>query len=104
MVSITNDRAMQMVFEPEVSEGMGQAFDAAWAELQAQVGKVSDAHDAYLVRVRLARAVIELVRTGEGDPTAVRQKAVAYLIALRGRLGTWTGCEIAPAMLSWRSH
>jgi hypothetical protein len=60
------------VFEPEATEAMGEAFEAACTELQ-DVGRRK------MVRKIVAQRIITAARTGELDPVRLRTAALSWI-------------------------
>jgi hypothetical protein len=69
-------------FGPESMKVIGQAFDAAWAQIAANFG--GDPDDIERARLRLADAVLT-VATDDSRDVAELQKAALEAMALRYR-------------------
>jgi hypothetical protein len=63
-------------FDPQLTNAMGNALDAAWASLSP--GETAP-HKRVWARETLALRIIESVKGGERDITRLRQDALAYL-------------------------
>ena len=72
MASIIQFIQMRSDFDDEVTRIMGEAFDAACKDL-GDTGWPSIAHDV------MAKRIIAAAKTGERDPTRLRDIAVAAL-------------------------
>ena len=57
------------VFDDQATKAMGEAFDAAWKVLD-ETGQSSDIYEA------VARCIIEIAKSGERDPTHLRDRAL----------------------------
>ena len=61
-------------FGPEALQAIGQAFDAAWQELEPSVSQRPDAVEA--AKLSLANIVLSLARGDTRDPVPLKQEAV----------------------------
>ena len=74
-------------FDPELTNIMGKALDAAWASLSP--GETAP-HKRGWARETLALRIIETVKGGERDTTRLRQDALVYLkLATRRQQGLY---------------
>ena len=66
-------------FGPEALKAIGEAFDAAWAEISANFG--NDPVDAEKARLRLAKAILSIANENSRD-VAVLKRAALQRMAL----------------------
>lgn len=70
---------LSAVFEPDDVKVLAQAFDEAWASVQAKVAHDNNARDR--ARTVLAEQIITRAKTGERDKAVLREQALQYLAA-----------------------
>jgi hypothetical protein len=76
----TSRCASSPVFDPEISQKMAAAFEAAWGDLRA-VGHVAAApFYAAETRARLAKHIFELAQSGVHDETELVSEALAAIL------------------------
>ena len=61
-------------FGPETLKVMGEAFDAAWAEIAGNFG--SDPEDTEKARLRLANAMLSVAKEDSRDVEALKRAAL----------------------------
>jgi hypothetical protein len=64
-------------YGPEVLKAIGQAFDAAWAEIAANYG--DDPGDIEGGRIRLAHALLAVADESSGDVEALKRAGLTRL-------------------------
>jgi hypothetical protein len=67
-------------FGPETVKALGQAFDAAWAQIEGNFG--GDPHEIDRARMRLAEALLSIAKEGSRDVQALKNEALQAM-ALR---------------------
>lgn len=67
------------VFEPEVVRILTDAFDDAWASLQASEAPSADQQYAVTARTILAKRIIALAKEGQLDRRRLSTAALIYL-------------------------
>lgn len=70
----TNQVIDNATFGPEALKAIGEAFDAAWAEIAREVGKDPIAIEA--ARLKLANAVLNIAHANSRDVEALKRAAL----------------------------
>jgi hypothetical protein len=69
------------VFDPDATQAMAAAFDAAWESLRETRHIATAPFKAEATRERLAKAILEQARNGERDPIRLQEHAIKGLAA-----------------------